>query len=146
MLIYRNTWRLKYFSGGSFSLLKLHINQTLSLFLFNEDFYWICHFAVLSTWNLKKKRIFATPVLKLLILLYYTGVATKWVHYYLFNFLFSKKLQLDNKDLKIDQSYFDIVPGEILIISFTLKEGKRTNISFGISQVWNPLHEVTVFR
>lgn len=85
-------------------------------------------------------------MLKLLILLYYTGVATKWVHYYLFNFLFSKKLQFDNKDLKIDQSYFDIVPGEILIISFTLKEGKRTNISFGISQVWNPLHEVTVFR
>lgn len=39
-------------------------------------------------------------MLKLLILLYYTGVATKWVHYYLFNFLFSKKLQLDNKDFK----------------------------------------------
>lgn len=118
MLIYRSTWRLKYFSGGSFSLLKLHINQTLSLFLFNEDFYWICHFAVLSTWNLKQKRIFATSVLKTLILLYYTGVATKCVHYYLLNFLFvkKKKLQLDNKDLKIDPSDYDIVLGEILII------------------------------
>lgn len=149
MLIYRNTWRLKYFSGGSFSLLKLHINQTLSLFLFNEDFYWICHFAVLSTWNLKKKRKFATSVLKILILLYYTGVATKCVNYYLFNFLFfffQKKLQLDNKTLKIDPSDFDIVPGEILIIAFTLKGGKRTNFSFGTSRVWNPLREVTVFR
>lgn len=63
-----------------------------------------------------------------------------------FFFLFFLKLQLDNKDLKIDPSDFDIVPGEILIIAFTLKGGKRTNFSFGTSQVWNPLREVTVFR
>lgn len=59
---------------------------------------------------------------------------------------FFLKLQLDNKDLKIDPSDFDIVPGEILIIAFTLKGGKRTNFSFGTSRVWNPLREVTVFR
>lgn len=63
-----------------------------------------------------------------------------------FFFFFQKKLQLDNKTLKIDPSDFDIVPGEILIIAFTLKGGKRTNFSFATSQVWNPLREVTVFR
>lgn len=62
------------------------------------------------------------------------------------SFFFQKKLQLDNKTLKIDPSDFDIVPGEILIIAFTLKGGKRTNFSFGASRVWNPLREVTVFR